>query len=162
VAQLILQPGETVVTEVRPSPLVTMYAYPFTLGLWEIWRRRKRYLLTNMRVIVTKGLVTRSVQFLPLDRIQDATLSNQLWAAVIGLSSAGGAAGIERLGSLRTRDARAFMHELTARISSGHQGLGGRSGASVADELYKLADLRSKGVLNDTEFEEQKAKLLRS
>jgi hypothetical protein len=32
--------------------------------------------------------------------------------------------------------------------------------ASTADELSKLADLRSKGVLSDAEFEAQKAKLL--
>ncbi|MDX6486596.1 MAG: hypothetical protein QOF43_1749, partial [Gaiellaceae bacterium] len=31
---------------------------------------------------------------------------------------------------------------------------------SVADELSKLADLRSQGILNDEEFEQQKAKLL--
>jgi hypothetical protein len=30
----------------------------------------------------------------------------------------------------------------------------------VADELSKLADLRSQGILNDEEFEQQKAKLL--
>jgi hypothetical protein len=34
------------------------------------------------------------------------------------------------------------------------------SGASAADELSKLADLRAKGVLSDAEFERSKAKLL--
>ena len=33
-------------------------------------------------------------------------------------------------------------------------------GTSAADELSKLADLRSKGVISDAEFEQQKAKLL--
>ncbi len=33
-------------------------------------------------------------------------------------------------------------------------------GASQADELAKLADLKAKGVLTDAEFEAQKAKLL--
>jgi hypothetical protein len=33
-------------------------------------------------------------------------------------------------------------------------------GASTADELSKLADLRAKGVLSDAEFEAQKARLL--
>ncbi len=35
----------------------------------------------------------------------------------------------------------------------------GSSGGSV-DELAKLADLKSKGVITDAEFEAQKAKLL--
>lgn len=34
------------------------------------------------------------------------------------------------------------------------------SAASPADELHKLADLRERGALSDTEFEQAKAKLL--
>jgi len=36
----------------------------------------------------------------------------------------------------------------------------GVAGASTADELTKLAELKDKGVINDAEFEAQKAKLL--
>jgi hypothetical protein len=36
----------------------------------------------------------------------------------------------------------------------------GSSGGSSVDELAKLADLKAKGVINDAEFEAQKAKLL--
>ncbi len=36
----------------------------------------------------------------------------------------------------------------------------GASGANSADELAKLADLKSKGVLTDAEFDAQKAKIL--
>jgi len=38
----------------------------------------------------------------------------------------------------------------------------GTPGASTADQLSKLADLKSQGVLSDTEFETQKAKILAS
>jgi hypothetical protein len=34
------------------------------------------------------------------------------------------------------------------------------SGASTADELSKLSDLRSQGVITDAEFEQQKSKIL--
>jgi Short C-terminal domain/Phospholipase_D-nuclease N-terminal len=34
------------------------------------------------------------------------------------------------------------------------------SGGGTADELSKLADLKAQGVISDTEFEQQKAKLL--
>jgi hypothetical protein len=36
----------------------------------------------------------------------------------------------------------------------------GVAGTSTADELSKLAELKEKGVINDAEFEAQKAKLL--
>jgi uncharacterized membrane protein YcjF (UPF0283 family) len=38
----------------------------------------------------------------------------------------------------------------------------GTSGESSADQLHKLADLKSQGVLTDAEFEAQKAKILAS
>jgi Phospholipase_D-nuclease N-terminal/Short C-terminal domain len=38
----------------------------------------------------------------------------------------------------------------------------GTPGASAADQLSKLADLKSQGVLSDTEFDAQKAKILAS
>ncbi|MDY7101791.1 MAG: SHOCT domain-containing protein [Actinomycetota bacterium] len=38
----------------------------------------------------------------------------------------------------------------------------GTSGGGTADELQKLADLHSRGVLNDEEFAQQKAKILAS
>jgi hypothetical protein len=40
------------------------------------------------------------------------------------------------------------------------QDAAGSSGGGTADELAKLADLRSRGVITDAEFEQQKAKLL--
>ena len=38
----------------------------------------------------------------------------------------------------------------------------GASGDTTADQLSKLADLKSQGVLTDAEFEAQKAKILAS
>jgi ABC-type multidrug transport system fused ATPase/permease subunit len=38
----------------------------------------------------------------------------------------------------------------------------GTTGATTADQLAKLADLKSQGVLSDAEFEAQKAKILAS
>ena len=38
----------------------------------------------------------------------------------------------------------------------------GTPGESSADQLHKLADLKSQGVLTDAEFEAQKAKILAS
>jgi hypothetical protein len=38
----------------------------------------------------------------------------------------------------------------------------GSSGDTTADQLAKLADLKAQGVINDAEFETQKAKVLAS
>ena len=62
------------------------------------------------------------------------------------------------------------MHERQAREAAQQQQAfdqyvkeaAGTSGASSADQLSKLADLKSQGVLTDAEFEAQKAKVLAS
>ncbi|MGA9077464.1 MAG: PH domain-containing protein [Acidimicrobiales bacterium] len=161
-AQLTFQPGEVVVRQLRPTPLGLLPAYILTLGLFEISRRRWRFLLTNQRVVISKGVLSRAVRSVPLDRVQDATLKNQLWIASIHLTSAGGASSIEAMGPLRTRDARAFLHDLTGRIGPAAPGglTGSSSGPSIADELLKLTQLRDQGALSPEEFESQKAKLL--
>ena len=161
-AQLTFQPNEVVVRDMRRSPLATLGAEVCTLGLYEIARRRTHLILTNQRVISSRGVLHRSVRSLPLDRIQDASLSNTFWSAKIVFSSAGGGAGIEALTGLRTRTARAFMADLTPRIGPAASGglTGKGSGRSVTDELHKLAQLRDAGTLTPQEFEAQKAKLL--
>jgi Short C-terminal domain/Phospholipase_D-nuclease N-terminal len=64
---------------------------------------------------------------------------------------------IARGGSMHER-AEAQMQQQQAAFDDYVRSTAG--GSSHADELAKLADLKEKGVLSDTEFEAQKAKLL--
>ena len=50
--------------------------------------------------------------------------------------------------------------EQDARMREYVQSVSGSNGRSAADEIARLADLHAKGVLNDTEFEQAKAKAL--
>lgn len=65
---------------------------------------------------------------------------------------------IARGGSMAERSLEAAKAQDAAAKAYIRDAAGG--GASAADELKKLADLRSSGVINDQEFEAQKAKLL--
>jgi magnesium-transporting ATPase (P-type) len=64
---------------------------------------------------------------------------------------------IARGGSMHERDVRLAQAQDQALRSWVQQGSGS---VSTADELTKLADLRSKGAINDAEFEKAKAKIL--
>jgi hypothetical protein len=66
---------------------------------------------------------------------------------------------IARGGSMTQRDMDAAQKQEQA-FRAYVQETAGSGGGSTADELSKLSDLRSKGVLSDAEFEAQKAKLL--
>ena len=65
---------------------------------------------------------------------------------------------IARGGSMHERDIQVAQQQEQAFRSYVQQAAG--SGPGTADQLAKLADLRSQGVLSDAEFEAQKAKLL--
>jgi magnesium-transporting ATPase (P-type) len=64
---------------------------------------------------------------------------------------------VARGGSMHERDIRVAQAQDQALQSWIQQGAGN---ASTADELTKLADLRSKGVINDAEFDRAKTKIL--
>jgi Short C-terminal domain/Phospholipase_D-nuclease N-terminal len=64
---------------------------------------------------------------------------------------------IARGGSMHERAVAQAQHQQKAFDDYVRQTAGG---ASQADELAKLADLKAKGALSDAEFEAQKAKLL--
>jgi hypothetical protein len=64
---------------------------------------------------------------------------------------------VARGGSMHERDLRVAQTQDQELRSWVQQAAGG---VSTADELTKLADLRSKGVISDTEFDRAKAKIL--
>ncbi len=66
---------------------------------------------------------------------------------------------IARGGSMQERAAAQSAQQQKA-FDSYVREAAGTSGGNAADELSKLADLKSKGVITDAEFEAQKAKLL--
>jgi hypothetical protein len=60
------------------------------------------------------------------------------------------------MGERDVQEARARDQEYRAYVQDAATG----SGASPADQLAKLADLRDRGVITDADFEQQKAKIL--
>lgn len=162
-----LQPGEVVVLAMRPSKTVTCGLYVITIGLWEIWRRRHQYIVTDQHAILVKGIVSRSERSLPLDRVQDATTSRQLWVGAVVVSTAGGQGSALKMTGLSSKQSRRLSSEILAAVKnqSGYNPASQSSLApqsSVADELAKLAGLRDSGALSEDEFAAQKAKLLGS
>jgi len=67
---------------------------------------------------------------------------------------------IARGSSMHERQVKAVENQQKAFDDYVRQTAGAGGGASSADQLAKLADLKSQGVLTDAEFEAQKAKIL--
>ncbi len=109
-----LGPGESIVISATPAATFGVWArWVFTCGLYEIWRRQHRFMVTNQRVIVTKGILNRTERVVPLSKVQDVTVRTGLFTGYVVLSSAGGALGIEQLGPVWRRQAGAIADAIT-------------------------------------------------
>lgn len=118
-APIRLHPDEEIVMDLLPSRLWTWTGYPLTLGFWEIWRRRHHFVLTNQRVIIAKGVITKSEQSVPLSRVQDAHLRRSpLSGGFVDLSTAGGHLGVEQLGPVKQSEARDLADAITPLLGS--------------------------------------------
>ena len=75
--------GESVLVEVKHSPLWTWFLYVITLGLWEIWRQQNKFIVTNQRLIHVHGIINQSKDILPLAKVQYIRST----AGILGLSN---------------------------------------------------------------------------
>ena len=155
-ATLKLNEGESVILDEIPSAFWTWPLYVFTLGLWTIWRSRHRFILTSQRVIVRKGIVSKSEQTVQLARIQDVNVVRSLIAGgSIAISSAGGALSIRKIGPLTREKAAEFAEKMSDSLPTHGDGLSSTSATSspsVADEIAKLVALRDSGAITEEEF----------
>jgi len=70
---LPVEPSEEIVRIIHPSRAVSIPRYIASLGLYGAWRRRNTTVLTNRRIIVGKGVLSRFEESFPLSRISNAS-----------------------------------------------------------------------------------------
>jgi len=102
-------PDEQLIAKAAPSASATWSRYVLTLGFWEIWRRRQRVVVTDQRIITTRGLLSKSQRMLPIAKVQDASLQLRLWVGRVVVTTAGGAAGSVDFPTLSRADARSIV-----------------------------------------------------
>ena len=89
-----LDPEEKVLVEGRQSPALIWLGYLVTLGLIEFWRRARVATLTDRRLIIQSGIVTKSDRSLPLSKVQDVTVKSQIGFDRLFVTTAGGFGGV--------------------------------------------------------------------
>ena len=158
---------EKIVFVELPSAYWTWPLYAMTLGLWTIWRERHRFIITNQRLIVTSGILSKSEKSVQLSRIQDVNVLRSIFTGGrVTITSAGGALSFRAVGPLSRAKAAEFAEIMMGLIPTHGDGLSSpRQGTdkkpqSVADEIKKLAELRDSGVISEDEFVAHKARLL--
>ncbi len=138
------------------------------------------FVLTGDRIISRHGVLSKSGIEIPLQRVNTVFFKQSVFERMVGAGDltieSAGERGSETFGDIRRpaevqREIYVQMEENSNRdyrrmgqYVADAQGGAGAAGAgrSVAEELEKLDELRRRGVLDEDEFQRQKAKLLGS
>jgi len=130
-----------------------------------IWSNRQ-YIVTNRRVIQVTGVLSKEVLDTSLERLTDVKLSQSLLGRIfdygdieILTASELGVNLFKRIGN--PVGFKTAM--LNAKEKLGFEEIGSqfRAEEDIPSMIAKLDDLRKKGILSDTEFQEKKAELLK-
>lgn len=122
-ATVQLHEDERVVLTLLPSHWWTLGFYVFSLGLWHFWRKRHVYILTDQRVIVTKGIINTTVGSAPLSRIQDIHVRRSiLTGGTVAWSTAGGSLGVTKVIHITRANADLFAQAMSPYLGRAPQG----------------------------------------
>jgi len=130
-----------------------------------IWSNRQ-YIVTNRRVIQVTGVLSKEVLDTSLEKLTDVKLSQSFLGRIfdygdieILTASELGANLFKRIGN--PVGFKTAM--LNAKEKLGFEEIGSqfRAEEDIPSMIAKLDDLRKKGILSDTEFQEKKAELLK-
>lgn len=133
------------------------------------------FVVTSDRVIHRQGLIAKNSMEIPLEAINDVRFHQGVFERMIGagdlIIQSASESGREVFGDIRHPEdvQKTIYHQGEQNQKRMYQGMGSGAAASssnpagtpsMAAELQRLAELRDKGVLTESEFQNQKKKIL--
>jgi len=92
--------------------------YIVSLGLYEVWRRHDRCIVTNRKVVRRSGVFSRTEQDIPLERIQDVSSHIGPLTGTVEVSSAGKWVGVSiEVGPLWRKQAQRLAEAIQAQMT---------------------------------------------
>ena len=133
------------------------------------------FVVTSDRVIHRQGLIAKNSMEIPLEAINDVRFHQGVFERMIGagdlIIQSASESGREVFGDIRHPEEvqKTIYHQGEQNQKRMYQGMGSGAAASSSNpagtpsmtaELQRLAELRDKGVLTESEFQNQKKKIL--
>lgn len=132
------------------------------------------FVVTSDRVIHRQGLIAKNSMEIPLEAINDVRFHQGVFERMIGagdlIIQSASESGREVFGDIRHPEdvQKMIYHQGEQNQKRMYQGMGSGAAApsnpaaapSTTTELQRLAELRDKGVLTESEFQNQKKKIL--
>jgi uncharacterized membrane protein YdbT with pleckstrin-like domain len=124
------------------------------------------FVVTSDRLIHRQGLVARSSMEIPLEALNDVRFSQGVVERVVGAGDlvieSAGERGQNVFSNVRRPEfVQKTIYEMREANQARMTGRTAPDAPSMSVELARLADLRDRGVLNEQEFQEQKARIMR-
>jgi membrane protein YdbS with pleckstrin-like domain len=114
-----LQDGEAIVAVFKRSGWLVLLNKVVTLGLFTFWWRACIFVVTDQRLYIREGILSKSELSLPMRFIQDAAMRrNLVGIGSVVVSTAGGSESDTMLSPLNGRDARALSDAIIAQAHS--------------------------------------------
>jgi uncharacterized membrane protein YdbT with pleckstrin-like domain len=140
------------------------------IGIVDFTWRAQEYVITTRRVLKVEGLLDKKSGDSSLDKINDAVLSQGIWARIFHYGDleilTANEEAIDRYRMLANAvDFKKAMLNAKNMLEDGYRGGAAAAPAPSAKEdatatLARLADLRDKGAITPAEYESKKAEIL--
>jgi uncharacterized membrane protein YdbT with pleckstrin-like domain len=145
--------------------LVLLVVLGWLLVRYVRWRSIN-FVLTSQRLIHRSGVLAKHGREIPLDHINDISYHQSIIERVVGAGDlvieSAGERGQTRLSDIPKPSL--VQNEVYRQIEACKARAAGRDaaarGISIPEQIEKLAELRERGVITDSEFEAKKAQLL--
>jgi uncharacterized membrane protein YdbT with pleckstrin-like domain len=147
--------------------LVVLLVYPIPRLVWWL---TSMFVVTTDRVIHREGLVAKRSMEIPLEAINDVRFEQGVFDRMVGAGSlviqSASEQGRQLFEDIRRPEyvQRVIYEQGERNKERMYQGTSASqmpAAPSVTTELERLAELRSKGILSEDEFQAQKARILR-
>ena len=138
--------------------------------LWVVGRTAKwtttDFVLTTDRLIYRSGVFAKKGKEIPLERLNDISFNQTFFQRIIGagdlLIESGGERGQQAFSDIRrpSRVQNEIHRQIEAAQARDADRMAGRRELSIPEQIEKLDELRSRGVISQAEFDAKKTQLL--
>jgi hypothetical protein len=111
-----VQEGESVLLVAHPQIAAVWPKFLLTLGVYWFWHRRNTWVLTDRRVLIGKGMISRTEHSIPLRSVNDAVYQRRGPFGYCEIASVRrGRPDVQRVGPLSIWQAHQFAQEIVDR-----------------------------------------------
>ena len=108
---------EDVLMVTRPGRIASFPKYLATLGMYGFWRKRDTSAVTDQRVLLANGILSRNERSIPLSHVDDVSVARRGLYSYVNLSiTQRGASIAQRVGPLSPGAARRFAREILRQL----------------------------------------------